>query len=64
MICFSKIDKANRIGLIVRGHADYVKRGGDIVCSAVSAVSQCCLNGCITYGKNVDIKFCKPISLS
>lgn len=42
MIKFSivnHIDK-NKTGLLIRGHANYVKRGPDIVCAAVSAIGQ------------------------
>lgn len=36
-------------GFTAVGHADYAEHGKDIVCSAVSAITQTALQGLITY---------------
>lgn len=54
-----EIDYGNRIGLMVRGHANYAKKD-DIVCAAVSSICQAAANGCLKFGKNTDIKYCRP----
>lgn len=42
MVRFSivKHQDKKKTGLVIRGHANYVKRGADIVCAAVSAIGQ------------------------
>lgn len=48
MIDFKMIKKqAGKIGLMVRGHAGYAKRGDDIVCAAVSSTCLTAINGCV-----------------
>ncbi|SHJ00934.1 ribosomal-processing cysteine protease Prp [Lutispora thermophila] len=54
-IFMSEDDKV--IGLEVTGHADYSEFGSDIVCSAVSALTQTALLGLINVAK-LDIKYC------
>jgi len=45
------------VGLEVTGHADYSEYGSDIVCSAVSALTQTALLGLINIAK-LDIEYC------
>lgn len=40
MITIKPYDKAYKNGFIVTGHAEYAEHGADIVCSAVSAMTQ------------------------
>ena len=43
-------DRQGRLcGFIVEGHADYAEEGSDIVCAAVSALTQTALLGIIRY---------------
>lgn len=49
----------NRIGLWSRGHANFVKKGDDIVCSAVSAIVQTAMLGCQQYDANTNIRCCQ-----
>ena len=65
MIDFKLIKKkAGRIGLMVRGHANYVKHGDDIVCAAVSSTCFTAINGCLKEvhrdDKQIDITACRP----
>lgn len=55
-----EIDYGNRIGLMVRGHAHYAKKGNDIVCASVSSICQAAANGCLKFGEDTDIKHCRP----
>lgn len=48
------IDK-NKTGLLIRGHANYVKHGPDIVCAAVSAIGQTAYVGVKAF-TNTDVK--------
>ena len=44
------------IGLFIRGHANYAKKGQDIVCAAVSTIGQVAALGVKKYDPQVDIK--------
>ena len=65
MIEYKIIDKEpNKIGLMVRGHANFAPIGKpDIVCAAVSSSCYTAVNGCISTlneDKDIDIKCCNP----
>lgn len=57
MVKFSVVNHIdeNRTGLLIRGHANYVKRGPDIVCAAVSAIGQTACAG-VDAVTDTDIK--------
>lgn len=52
------IDK-NKTGLFIRGHANYAKKGEDIVCAAVSAIGQTAAIGVQMFDADADIKQCR-----
>lgn len=49
------IDK-NKTGLFIRGHANYVKKGPDIVCAAVSAIGQAAGLGAERFDSTAELK--------
>ena len=49
------IDK-NKTGLYIRGHANYVKKGPDIVCAAVSAIGQTAGLGVERFDSTAELK--------
>lgn len=52
------IDKY-KTGLFIRGHANYAKKGEDIVCAAVSAIGQTAAIGVQRFDAGTDIKQCR-----
>ena len=49
------LDKS-KTGLFIRGHANYAKKGQDIVCAAVSTIGQVAAIGVSKYDPKVEIK--------
>lgn len=49
MITIRPVQGAYTHGFHVEGHADFAKHGQDIVCAAVSALTQTCLNSLKRY---------------
>lgn len=64
MIEYKLIKKQEgKIGLMVRGHANYAPKGQDIVCAAVSSTCYTAVNGCISNvkdEKDICIQCCQP----
>lgn len=48
-----------KTGLYIRGHANYVKKGHDPVCAAVSAIGQTAMAGCMVFDDRTHVKQCR-----
>ncbi len=51
-------NKLNYVGFKINGHAEYAEHGKDIVCAAVSILSQTCVNSVDKILK-LDFDFCE-----
>lgn len=46
----------DKTGIFIRGHANYAKKGADIVCAAVSTIGQVAALGVSKYDPQVEVK--------
>lgn len=53
---YQKEEDVYKTGLYIRGHANYVTKGDDIVCAAVSAIGQAAIAGCEAFDAYIEIK--------
>lgn len=51
-----KHEDKSKTGIFIRGHANYAKKGADIVCAAVSIIGQVAALGVSKYDPGVDVK--------
>ena len=51
-----KHEDKSKTGIFIRGHANYAKKGADIVCAAVSTIGQVAALGVSKYDPQADVK--------